>query len=461
MPNSNSSTSLYSFTNTVKVSANNFTTLYHATPSTVDVASVSDRNFTTLYNKQAEINPTRSYGNANVEAFLNVGFDQGGNVVQNINASGTITGNIIIAETQANLGLVGNVYIGGGGLNYFLTTDGSGGLSWSEPQPQFGNAVPFIHFLSSANANNQTFTDVLLTAYTSNTVMNVMKNGVNIDPDLYTILGNTLTVNIPLTVGDSIDVLSTQAGNAGTPGGTQFAVQINDGANGFYGDVANFSFQPSGSFGGEYAVTARHLSVTGNIIANNNIDVANISVTGNTNVVNLNVSGESNLGPVGNVHISGGLSGYLLSTNGGGNLSWINPTVLAATSLNSTIANTHISGGLNGYVLQTDGAGNLTWTAQTGGGGGNGVPGGANTQVQFNDAGNFAGDSTFTFDSATKVLTANYVTAANSIYVTNSGGVPTSGSNATDSMTLVSTGGYNTAIAVSYTHLTLPTKRIV
>lgn len=72
-----------------------------------------------------------------------------------------------------------------------------------------------------------------------------------------------------------------------------------------------------------------------------------------------------------------------------------------ATSLDANIGNVHISGGTNGYVLQTDGAGNLTWTAQTGGGGGNGSPGGANTQIQYNDSGSFGGNAGFTFDEIT------------------------------------------------------------
>ena len=67
------------------------------------------------------------------------------------------------------------------------------------------------------------------------------------------------------------------------------------------------------------------------------------------------------------------------------------------------VANLHISGGTNGYVLQTDGTGNLTWTAQTGGTG-NGTPGGANTQVQYNDGGAFGGTAGFTFDNASNVL---------------------------------------------------------
>ena len=64
-----------------------------------------------------------------------------------------------------------------------------------------------------------------------------------------------------------------------------------------------------------------------------------------------------------------------------------------------TVANVRITGGTNGYVLQTDGTGNLSWTAQTGnGGGGNGTPGGANTQIQYNDSGNFGGNAGFTFN---------------------------------------------------------------
>jgi hypothetical protein len=58
-------------------------------------------------------------------------------------------------------------------------------------------------------------------------------------------------------------------------------------------------------------------------------------------------------------------------------------------------------------VLSTDGAGNLSWVAQTGGGGGNGTPGGTNTQVQFNDANSFAGNAGFTFNKTTTTVTAN------------------------------------------------------
>ena len=71
------------------------------------------------------------------------------------------------------------------------------------------------------------------------------------------------------------------------------------------------------------------------------------------------------------------------------------------------VGNIKITGGTANYVLSTDGAGNLSWVAQTGGGGGGGTPGGANTQIQFNDSNTFAGSASLTFDKTSNTLTAN------------------------------------------------------
>lgn len=65
------------------------------------------------------------------------------------------------------------------------------------------------------------------------------------------------------------------------------------------------------------------------------------------------------------------------------------------------VGNLEITGGTNGYVLQTDGTGNLTWVAQSGGGG---TPGGSNTSVQFNNSGAFDGDSYLVYNNVTKTL---------------------------------------------------------
>jgi hypothetical protein len=85
-----------------------------------------------------------------------------------------------------------------------------------------------------------------------------------------------------------------------------------------------------------------------------------------------------------------------------------------------------IAGGENGYFLQTDGEGRLTWApGGNGGNSGNGIPGGANTQVQFNDQGNFGGDAGFRYNKTSNILyvsgnieTTNF-TATGNIVVSN------------------------------------------
>jgi hypothetical protein len=81
-----------------------------------------------------------------------------------------------------------------------------------------------------------------------------------------------------------------------------------------------------------------------------------------------------------------------------------------------TLANIRISGGVNGYVLSTDGTGNLSWTAG-GGGGGNGVPGGSNTQIQYNDSGDFGGSPYLTFNDVTNTFNIAGNLIANSIEI--------------------------------------------
>jgi hypothetical protein len=71
------------------------------------------------------------------------------------------------------------------------------------------------------------------------------------------------------------------------------------------------------------------------------------------------------------------------------------------------ISNLHILGGSNGYVLHTDGNGNLFWDTDYAN------AGGPNTAVQYNDNGNFAGSANFTFDSNTNTLSVTNLVAGN------------------------------------------------
>jgi hypothetical protein len=106
-------------------------------------------------------------------------------------------------------------------------------------------------------------------------------------------------------------------------------------------------------------------------------------------------------GSEGNLNIIDAESGELLGFDG---TNWVNKGGNAAGLINlGAVANVRISGGVNGYVLQTDGLGNLSWTTQTGGGG-NGIVAGSNTQIQFNNGGSFGGNAGFTFDYITGAM---------------------------------------------------------
>ena len=91
------------------------------------------------------------------------------------------------------------------------------------------------------------------------------------------------------------------------------------------------------------------------------------------------------------------------------NLPDANGTVLLDGTVNTSI-DTHLnqSNPTSGYVLSWNGS-DYAWVAQTGGG----TPGGSTTQVQFNDAGAFGGDSDFTYNSTTNTLTVPNITATN------------------------------------------------
>lgn len=80
-----------------------------------------------------------------------------------------------------------------------------------------------------------------------------------------------------------------------------------------------------------------------------------------------------------------------------------NVVVTGSTDLGD-VSNITITGGTANYVLSTDGTGNLTWVDP--GSGSNGNPGGANTQLQFNDDGVFGGSAALTFDKDTGILSA-------------------------------------------------------
>jgi hypothetical protein len=182
------------------------------------------------------------------------------------------------------------------------------------------------------------------------------------------------------------------------------------------------------------------------------LSVANAAQPNITSVGNLNIN---------TLHITGGDNGYYLQTDGGGNLAWVagggsgngevggsnsqlqfnlsgnfagdpdltwdagnNKLITANLSVsgnanvgNVNTVNVNASGNARPNAIYTDNyyyANGDPFIAS------NTVPGGDNTQVQFNDAGNFGGDSDFTYDAGNNILNViranvSYLTAYTSV----------------------------------------------
>ena len=169
------------------------------------------------------------------------------------------------------------------------------------------------------------------------------------------------------------------------------------------GGSANYALRTDGTGNLSWGDTANanYANFAGNAVYANNAGNANIANIAN---VAYSVNAANISGTIANANYAAYAGNVTIAAQPNitsvGNLTTVR--VLGNSNLGN-IGNVKITGGNNGYYIQTDGTGNLFFVA--GGGSGNGVVGGSNTQVQFNDAGSFGGSSTFTFDKSSNVLT--------------------------------------------------------
>ena len=177
-------------------------------------------------------------------------------------SANTFTGNISVTDS-ANLGNVSNVKITGGQANYVLRTDGTGNLSWvalSESPNSISNGNSNVS-INSANGNV-----TISVGGTSNTV--VFSNaGITVDGTA-NITGNVVVGNLSTTL---------------------------------LGGTLTTGSQPN-------------ITQIGNLTS--------LTVTGNTSTGNLVVTTRATLGSISGVNITGGSNGYVMTTDGSGNLSW-------------------------------------------------------------------------------------------------------------------------------------------
>jgi len=322
----------------------------------------------TGYGTASDINITGNVSAANfVQATRLIG-----SLITNAQPNITSVGNLTTLSVVgvSNLGNVGNVKILGGNANFVLSTDGIGNLTWVEQATANATVPGGLNTYIQFNDNGAFGGDNTLT-WNKNTDTLFVGGNANfasvVTAQIFN--SNVVTGTAPLEVLSTTPVANL---------GVQTAATVRSNA------------QPNITSVG----TLTGLTVSGNINTTNldvvnTFNAGNITTPGTIGTTNLNVTGNGNIS--GNTVVSG--SGTL-SINGQFNSA-------GSSNVNlGNISNIHISGGINGYVLATDGNANLYWTAG-GGGGGNGTPGGSNTQVQYNDSGAFGGSSFFTFNEVT------------------------------------------------------------
>jgi len=362
--------------------------------------------------------------------------------LSNLTSNGVIDFN---NSSNVTLGNVSNLHIAGGSLGYVLKTDGAGNLSWGIDSAAAGGSNTEVQFNdnnSLAGSANFTFNK------TTNTlsVTNIIGNGAGITyitgSNVNGQVGNALVAGTVYTNAQpnitSLGTLSSlsvtanvSAGNIksdnllyanGTPyvfttnaAGSNTQIQFNDG-NAFAGS-ANLTFNK----------------------ATNTLTAYNFVTT------NANVNGIANLGSVSNVKITGGSTGYVLSTDGLGNLSWqvgagggagfvnINKDNFVGNGVQTNFSLSTVPSAEAALQVNIDGLIQQDWVYSLSGSTlifsdppannanievtiyGAITISGANTQVLFIDGSNVNSNSNFTFNKTTSTLSVSNLSVTGNV----------------------------------------------
>jgi hypothetical protein len=329
-----------------------------------------------------------TYGNANVSAYLASGTNTAniittgnvqGSALKTSGSGGNITGvDYIYANTVvANVTVQSTGRITAGAVSY-ANIDGTAG----QVLTTYGNGVTY--FASTGSTYGNANVNTLLAAWGSNTLSTTG----NVSAGNFIGNGSALTALTGANVSGSVAQANT-ANTANAVAGGNVSGQV---ANALVAGTVYTNAQPNITSVG----TLSALSVSGNIDTG-----GQISATGNVTAGNLNI--------VGSINDSSGV----LQLNGSGNIVLVpvgstqayGPVNIIGGRLTADAVTYANVDGTNGQVLTTYGNGVTYFSTVSGG---SGSPGGANTQLQFNDGGAFAGNSAMTFD-----VTSGNVTLGN------------------------------------------------
>jgi hypothetical protein len=296
------------------------------------------------------------------------------NVTANIAA-----GNLAVTGVS-NLGAVGNVVITGGSSGQFLTTNGSGNLSWasiSTSSISNGNSnvtIPAangnVNISSSGNANIVVVTGTGANiAGTLNVSGNANAGNIGATGGLFTTVAGSLTTAAQPNI-TSVGTLSSAAITGNVTAGNVYANSGTVGASLLAGTLTTAAQPNITSLG-----TLSSLAVTGNITSGNFTGVfANGNSTVSIPAANGNI--EFNSG--------GTATPELTVTNTGVNVAGTFNSTGRLVSGAVSYANTD---GTNGQVLTTYGNGTTYWSTVSGGGGGGANIANGNSNVSIATSG--------------------------------------------------------------------------
>jgi hypothetical protein len=348
------------------------------------------------------------------------GFSTGDPAVTVVQANGDITTINFTANGISNLGNVGNVKITGGNADQYLRTDGTGNLTWDNVGNISSNRVAVMPYLIP---NGESY------------ILNNNFQGLYSQP--ITIDGELTVDGMLIEIQDSIQSSPTQV-----------------------------LFDTNGTATGNNGFT--FLNYNGNLNVPGNINVTGSVIPGADDTYDLgraNARWRNGYFGGNTIYLDGAsikvdANGYVVITNNVGGSFTVEGTTPSATNeiengnsnvtvyANSNIAFT-VSGTSNVLVVTTAGA-NLTGNLTTGGVKtdnlyyANGTawnfgqdPGGSNTQIQFNNNGNFDASANLTFNNSTNNLTVtgNLVTNTGALYGNAAGLTNIPGANITGNIT--------------------------
>jgi hypothetical protein len=317
------------------------------------------------------------------------GFSTGDPAIQIIQANGDITTINFTANGLSNLGPVSNVTITGGTSGQALTTDGNGNLSFSTISTESNRAAPMPYLIPTGESYivNENFQGL----YTQEIVID----------------GELTVDGMLIEIQDSIQSDETQVlfdTNGTATGNTGFTFLAYNGNLNVPGNInVNGGIFPA--INDVYDLGSPNLRWGDGYFGGNTVYIGNssISVDANGYVVITN-----NLG--GTFVVEGSTAASTAEIENGSSNVYVynNGNVAFSVTGTSNVMVVHLNGiDLPGAVSAGSVKTNNLYYA-------NGQPwnfgqdpGGSNTQIQFNDSGNFAGSSNFTFNKTTNTVSVS------------------------------------------------------